>query len=191
MPTRLVVAFATMYGSTQEVAEVVAATRPLVVSVEFIWGALMIAFGLGVWRMAGNNVALRVIAGLIIGNVITTLIMAALFPARYGGIVSTNASTANVILGATGMIFFVLAIALGAAALHGWFRVLSIGILLAYAALTVVGLLVHRAPGPSAEPTLTTGAQERTMMYSYLLWVAALAVALLESASDSINGGAV
>ncbi len=177
--------------SISELSAVGAPTRPLVMSVEFVWGALMIAFGLGVWRMAGTNVALRVAAGLIMGNVITTLIAAVFFPARYSGTVSTNVSTANVIIGATGMVFFLLAIAFGAAALHGWFRVLSIGILVAYAVLTVVGLLTHRGPGPSGEPTLTTGAQERTMMYSYLLWVAALAVALLRSAGESVNRGPV
>lgn len=40
------------------------------------------------------------------------------------------------------MVFFLLAIAFAEAALHLWFRVLSIGILRAYAVLTVAGLLV-------------------------------------------------
>jgi len=89
------------------------------------------------------------------------------------------------------VVFYLLAMAFGAAAFHGWFRVFSITILLAYVILTVVGLLVPRGATPSGEPMMTTGLQERTMMYSYLLWVAVLAGVLLKSASESVNGGAV
>jgi len=177
--------------SISELSAIGAPTRSLIVSTEIIWGVLMIAFGLGVWRMSGQSVALRVTAGLLIGNAVVTLVVAGFLPARYGETGSANTSTANVVVMALGVVFYLLAMVFGAAAFHGWFRVFSIAILLAYVILTVVGLLVPRGATPSGEPMMTTGLQERTMMYSYLLWVAVLAVVLLKSASESVNGGAV
>ncbi len=93
---------------------------------------------------------------------------------------------------ALGMVLFLLAIAFGAAAFHGWFRVFSLGILLAYVVLTVVGLLIRRPSLPSGEAMPTVGIQERTMMYSYLLWVAVLSLVLLRggSGAGSSTGGA-
>lgn len=180
-----------VFQSISELTAVGAPTRSFVVSVEIIWGLLMIAFGLGVWRMADQNVALRVTAVLLIGNAIITLVVAAFAPARYSGTPSVNASTANVVFGATGMVFFVLAIAFGGAAFHGWFRVLSFGILLAYVVLTVVGLVASGGSIPSGEHRPTTGVQERTMMYGYLVWVAVLALVLLKAGGESAKGSPI
>lgn len=179
--------------SISELSAVGSSTRPLVLTLHVVSGLLMIAFGFGVWRAAGGNTALRIAAGLIVGNALVSIVTDAFFPTRFAEALGNEVSNANVVLGALGMVLFVLAIVLGAVALHGWFRVLSIGILVAYAVLTVVGLLVRRTPAPSGDVVPTIGVQERTMMYSYLLWMAALALVLLRGSghAGSVVGGAV
>lgn len=179
--------------SISELSAVGSPTRSLVLSLDLVWGFLMIAFGLGVWIVAGRSIALRITAALIIGNAVVSIVAVAFFPPRYGETVSTNMSVPNVVLMAVGMVLFVLAIAFGAAAFHGWFRVFSVGILVAYAVLTIVGLLFQRPSTPLGSPMPTVGVQERTMMYSYLLWAAVLAGVLLRGggAVDSITRGAL
>jgi hypothetical protein len=44
-----------------------APSRSLVVPLFFLYGVLLIAFGLGVWGSAGRNRALRAMAGLLVG----------------------------------------------------------------------------------------------------------------------------
>ena len=71
-----------------------------------------------------------------------------------------------------------LAILLAAIGYRGWFRVYSIRTLAAYAGLTGWGFLRESA---GTEGEMSTGAQERTMVAGYLLWVVALAVMLLRA----------
>jgi hypothetical protein len=171
--------------SISELSALGSPTRSLVLSLDLVSGFLMIAFGLGIWLVSGHNVALRITAVLVIGNAVVSIVAEAFFPPRYGETLGTNTSVANVGLMAVGMVLFLLAIAFGAAAFHGWFRVFSIGILVAYGVLTVVGLLIRRPPTPSGPAMQTVGIQERTMMYSYLLWLAILAVVLLRRGGDA------
>jgi hypothetical protein len=74
----------------------------------------------------------------------------------------------------------VLAMMFGAAAFSGWIRVLSIAIPVSYVLLAVLRLTTG-ASSPAGQAALLVGAQERTMVYSFLLWVMALAIHLLLS----------
>jgi hypothetical protein len=50
-----------------ELMAIGAPSRSLVVPLFFLYGVLLIAFGLGVWGSAGRNRALRAMAGLLVG----------------------------------------------------------------------------------------------------------------------------
>ncbi len=149
--------------------------RPLFLVLTLIASAFMIAFGIGVWQAAGLAVLPRTVAGLILGNVITTLIATLFFPNRFG--VEPKFGTPGVLLMFLGVLCFVLAMIVGAVAFHGWMRLLSIIIPVSYVLLTILRLAT--AASSTSELVVSTGAQERTMAYSFLLWTMALAIYLL------------
>ncbi len=81
---------------------------------------------------------------------------------------------------------FVLAFVLGAVAFGGWMRILSILLPAAYILLAVFRFATaSSASGGSAGVLI--GLQERTMAYSFLLWVMALAVYLLLLSNKAVE----
>jgi hypothetical membrane protein len=153
--------------SISDLAAVGAPTRSLVVPAEITDDLLLLAFGAGLWRAGGDDRALRVTAALVAVNAVSGLGVE-LFPMHLGRPASEN--TPGVALGATGVIALVGAMAASAVAIPGRFRRFSTGILGAFAALTVMGLTVVREPA--------TGIQERTMAYTFAVWLAVLAAVL-------------
>jgi hypothetical protein len=171
--------------SMSDLSAVDAPTRLLVVSVNVLSVALMIAFGIGVWRMAGHSALPRITASLVMGQALLGLVMVLFFATRAGE--RPAASSAGVIVGAVAIVMLVLAIGFGAAAFSGWFRFLSIGILAAYVILAAV-----RFAFPPADATVSlVGVQERTMLYAFLGWVLALAVRGLISGVTPPGGAGV
>ena len=161
--------------SISELSAIGAPTRLFVFPLNLTCDVLLIIFGLSVWRSADQKRALRVTALMVVGTAVMNGLASAFFPMHLGESASSN--TMGVILGATGMVFFLLAVGFGAAAYRNWFRFFSIGILLAFFVLTIVGLL--RPLIATGEPTSSIGIQERTMSYVYLMWVVVLAIVLL------------
>jgi hypothetical protein len=148
--------------------------------------AFMIAFAVGVWRAVGPAILPCIVAGLILGNAVTTLVATLFFPNRFG--VQPEFGTPGVLLMFLGVLCFVLAMILGAVAFHGWMRILSIAIPAAYILLAI--LRFATAESSAAGAAVLIGAQERTMAYSFLVWVTALAMFLLMLSSravDSVN----
>lgn len=148
-------------------------TRSLVVGLTVVTGALMIAFAAGVWRAAGGALLPRVVSCLILGNAVAGLVATLVFPTRFGE--RPPFASANVLVMLLGVVCFVLAMVVGAAAYGGWLRVLSIWIPASYVLLAALRL----ATAASSAGKASIGAQERTMAYSYLVWVAAVVVYLL------------
>jgi hypothetical protein len=72
---------------------------------------------------------------------------------------------------------FILAMMLGAVAIRGWFRIFSIAIIAAYI-LLAIGRFATANDSTTGEAASLIGAQERTMSYSYLLWVFVLTLYL-------------
>jgi Protein of unknown function (DUF998) len=130
---------------------------------------LLAIFGLGVLRLAGQNKALRITAGLLVANGVLSIIATAAFPSRWGEI--TRPASVGVVVAAAALLSILAAIASGALAWRGWFRLYSLGTLLLFAVLTVLGFVAQSAPH--------IGFQERTMGYISSLWVLMLAIALL------------
>ena len=164
--------------SAQSMGELGAAgspTRPLLVVLTLVASALLIAFGVGVWQTVGPAILPRIVAGLILGNAVTGLVATLFFPNRFG--VRPEFGTTGVLLMFLSVLCFVLAMVCGAAAFHGWMRILSIAIPAAYILLAILRFATS-ASSVAGAPTLI-GSQERTMAYSFLLWLVALAIYLL------------
>jgi hypothetical protein len=173
--------------TAQSISELSAAgspTRSLVVSLTLVAGLFMIAFGICVWQMSGQMLLPRIVSGLVIGNVIAGLVATIFFPNRFGE--RPVFGSPGVILMFFSVLFFILAMVLGAMAFGGWFRILSIAIPSTYILLAILRF----ATSSTGEVVSLVGAQERTMSYSFLIWVMALAIYLLlliTKGADSAN----
>jgi Protein of unknown function (DUF998) len=164
--------------AAQSMSELSAAGSPmrsLVVSLTLVASVLMIAFGVGVWQAGGQALLPRIVGGLVIGNAVAGLIATIFFPTRFGE--RPIFGTAGVILMFLSVVFFVLAMVVGAAAFSGWLRILSIAIPVSYILLAVIRFATATTSAGKAMSLI--GAQERTMAYSFLVWVISLAIHLL------------
>lgn len=188
---RLLKGYSFQAQSMSELSAVGSPVRPIVVSLTLAACLLMIAFGIGIWRAGGHELLPRIVAGLVIGNAVTGFIAAAFFPTRYGE--RPDFVSPNVLIMFLSVVCFVLAMIIGAVAFSGWLRMVSIAIPVAYVLLA--GLRFAKAAASAADQSESLiGAQERTMGYSFLLWVIALAIYLLllfrqTAAAASGNGG--
>jgi hypothetical protein len=161
--------------SISELSAAGAPTRSLVLPLELAFNVLMIAFAIGIWRLAGESLLMRIVSGLIVGNAIISFLVTLLLPMRFSSDAGFSASTIHVIIMAIGVLFFLLAMGLAGAAYRDWFRYYSFGTLLAYLVLAIVRFLMP-SPAGQGSPVATVGIQERTMVLGYLLWIVALAV---------------
>ena len=153
-------------------------TRSFMLPLDFLAGILMIAFAAGVWSSAGQNWVLRVMAGLLAGNAILTMVALSFFPMHPAEPSTTPANTMNVIIMAVGLFSYLFAISFGAAANQNWFRYFSIGTLLLFVLGAIFSLVINKMI-PGGQPGPTTGIQERTMFYAMNLWLALQAIVLL------------
>ncbi len=158
--------------SISELSAIGAPTRFIVLPLNILYNAFLIAFGLGIWGRSRNR-TMHVIAGLLLGNAVISSTVVIFFPMYLGEAVSAI----HLVLMAVNVLFLqMLTIVLGAFAFRSWFRFYSIGTLLAFLVLTIFGLFVAPEifPGPAQ-----SGLQERVMGYGYLLWQAMLSIILL------------
>lgn len=160
-----------------ELAAIGAPSKPLVVPLLIIYDVLLIAFGLGVWASAGRERALRFTGALLVGIGINGFVWY-YFPMHMRGTEITHTDTMHVIIAGVASLLVLLTIGFGAAVFGKRFHLYSIGTILA---LLVFGALAALdAPRVEANlPTPWLGVTERINVYSYLLWVAVLAIALL------------
>lgn len=164
--------------SMSELSAVGSPTRPLVASLNFVACLLMIAFGAGVWRAGDQELLPRITGSLLMGNAALGLIATLFFPTRFGE--RPIFGSPGVIIMFLSVVCFVLAMMFGAVAFSGWIRVLSIAIPASYILLAVLRVATAASP-PAGQVASLIGAQERTMVYSFLSWVMALAIHLLSS----------
>lgn len=163
--------------SVQSMSELGAAgspTRPLVVGLHLAASVLLMAFAVGVWRAAEGALLPRIVAGLILVHVLTGLAATLFFPNRYG--VRPEFGEPGVLLMFASVLCFTLAFGFGALAYPGWLRILSIAIPGVYILLAALRFATA-ASNPGGRVLI--GVQERSMAYTFLGWVAALAIYLL------------
>ena len=163
-----------------ELTAIGAPTRSLWVRLGWIYTVLVAAFGLGVWKSAGGNRAVRIVGGLMLAYASLGL----LWPfavmhqrevlAAGGG---TLSDTLHVVLGAVTVFLMFLAIGWGASAFGKAFRLFSIAtivVLLTFGVLTFLD-----APRLQAnQPTPWIGLWERINISVFLLWVVMLGAVL-------------
>jgi hypothetical protein len=166
-----------------ELSAVDAPTRPLWVLPGALYTALVIAFGWGVWRSANGHRALRLTGGLVLAYASLGL----LWPfapmhlrevlAAGGG---TLTDTLHLVLSGVTVCLMLLAIGCGAVAFGRRFRIYSIASLVVIAGFGFLTFL--EAPGVGANlPTPWIGVWERINIGVFLVWVVAVATALLRA----------
>jgi hypothetical protein len=174
-----------------ELSAIGAPTRPLVAPAFFAYGVLVIPFGVGVWRSAGQKRALGVVGGLLVGFGAICL-TGPFTPMHQREVLATGGGTLTDTLHKFGammdVLFILLIIGFGANAFGKRFRLYSIGTMLV---LVVFGALAGLdAPRIEANlPTPWTGVTERISVYSSMLWFAVLAIALLRVRDAAPAGG--
>lgn len=168
--------------SSQAISELMAVDAPSEAFVDplFItYGILALAFGIAVFReAAGRNRALRITGALLIGYAAIGFAGPTLFEMHQRGSGSLDSDVEHIILTSLLVLLTLLAIGLGAFALGRRFRIYSLATLLL---MIVLGTMAasYAAPLAAGQPTPGFGIVERINIYSSLLWVALLAVALL------------
>jgi len=172
-----------------ELMAIGAPTRPFMIALFTVYNALVIAFGVGVWRAAGRKRSLRITAVLLVAYGAVGQVGLLFFPMHLRGAEATLTDTMHIIGTSVIVLLTLLYIGFGAAARGKLFRLYSIGtilVLLVFGALT--GLQGPRIA--AGLPTPWFGVMERVNIYFSLLWVAVLAIVLLraEKRSGSIKG---
>lgn len=164
-----------------ELTAVGAPTQALWARLGWIYTALAVAFGLGLWTSSGRSRPLRTVAGLILayaslGFLWPFAVMHRRDVLAAGG--GTLSDALHVALGGVTVFLMFLAIGFGAAAFGRRFRVYSIAtiaVLLTFGALTFVEAPLLQTGGP----TPWIGLWERINISVFLLWVVVLAAVTL------------
>lgn len=164
---------------------IAAPTRPLLILLFTTYNLLVIAFGVGIWRIYFQR-KLRIIATLFIGYAIIGLVTLLFFPMHQRGAEKTISDTMHIVLTIVTVILTLLLIGMAAPLYGNKFRVYSI--------TTIVILLLFGVLAGSNAPRLAAqqstpwlGITERVNIYTYLLWVAVLAVTLLKQERAAVN----
>lgn len=142
-----------------------------------IYGVLFVAFTIGVLRAGQGNPALRR-AGWIMLAFVGWGMLWPLFPMHQRGAERTTSDIGHIVLSVGSSLLIVGFIGSGASALGKRFRVWSIASAFVYF-VTFIGTFSYVTRVDAGAPTPWLGLVERVMIYSYLLWIAVLAVALL------------
>jgi hypothetical protein len=168
--------------TVSELFAIGAPTRPFVLSLFLTRSVLQVAFALGVWMSSGPRRGLRITAGFLVGLGVVDLAAAPFFPMHQRTVLAagggTLTDTMHIIGAAVDVLLILFIIGFGASVFGRRFRLYSIA--------TIVILLVFGTlaglDGPRVSANLTTpwvGVTERICIYSFMLWMAVLAVALL------------
>jgi hypothetical protein len=154
-----------------------APTKSTVDPLFIVYDLLTIAFGIGVWSAARGSRALRVSGAMWVALGVGGLPGPWLFPMNLRGV---GGDAAHIIATGVMVLFIVTGIVSGAIARGRAFRFYSFATVLA---TLVFGLLTSvQAKGlVTGEPTPWIGLMERACIGASLLWVVALAVALLRA----------
>ena len=151
--------------------------RPLMVAIITVHNLLLAAFAVGVWRSAGQKGSLRWVGALLLAAGAITISLHPFFPMSSRWMERGFTDTMHETLTFVWLPFVIVAVALSAVAFRGWFRIYSVGTLLA---MTGFGIASGNAiQGLEQNDTPWAGAFERVNAYALMLWFALLAVTVL------------
>jgi hypothetical protein len=177
------------YSSTSqtvsELSAIGAPTRSLWILLGIPYTLLATAFGWGVRLSASRNRPLRVVGGLMVAHGVIGLFWPSM---RLRGAGFTLTDTMHIVFAMVTVLLMLLAIGFGAAAFGKRFRIYSIATI---ALLVVFGALTGlESPRIAANlPTPWVGVWERINIGVFLLWVVALAIALLRAPVEHPQDG--
>ena len=168
-----------------ELSAIGAPATPMWVPLGFVYAALLIAFGVGVWVIAGGQRrALRVIGGLLIALAVVGSLP---FPMHMRGDEKTFTDTMHLVI--YGLIvppLLMFSMGLGALAYKGkkrWFSLYSVGTIVTLLVVgTLTGLSAVQIDAQQATPWV--GVTERILVHGSMLWIAVLAIVLLREEID-------
>ena len=177
-----------------ELSAIDAPTRSMWIPLGFLYAALVLASGFGIWGAARGQRSLRIVGALSVALGAIGFVgwpFAAMHRrevlAAGGG---TMSDTLHLVLGAVDTLIFFASIAIGARALGNRFRAFSIA---AFAAIFAAGILTWLQSPQVAENGSTPwlGIWERIAILGSMLWLAVLNAVLLRAelaATPSLPG---
>jgi hypothetical protein len=169
--------------TVSELFAIDAPSRMFVTPLFALYSILMIAFGLGIWHIAGRKRGVRAIGGLLIAREVLGLYGSLFAPIHLRGEPGTFSDTMHAIITMIGVLIYLVAMSLGVAVLGKRFRLYSIGTLLI---LAVFGALAGmQGPDLAANlPTPMMGVWERINIFATMLWIIVLAFTLLRTTDE-------
>jgi hypothetical protein len=175
--------------TVSELFAIDAPSRSIVIPLMLAYSMLMFAFGLGVWMSAGRKVALRVVAGLLVGKEVLGVIGTLFAPMHMRGVEGTLTDSMHAIITGVGVLLFMFpAIVFAATAFGKRFRIYSIGTILIF--LVFGALSGLDGPRMAAHlPTPLMGVWERVNIFGYMIWVVVLAITLLRAPVENSEDG--
>ena len=168
--------------TVSELSAIGAPSRSLAVSLTVVFDVLTLAFAIGVWLSAGRKRSLRIVAALMLASAIFDLSLGPFAAMHQREIVAAGGGTLSdslhLVLGTVDVLFMLLFMGFGAAALGRRFRLYTIASILLL--LTFGALMTTQSPGIQNNlPTPHVGLTERVMIAAAMLWRAVLAGILL------------
>ena len=171
-----------------ELMAVGAPTKDLVNSIFVVYGALAVAFAVGVLRESSGQAKLRVTGLLLLAYALAGL-LGSFFPAYPRGSGGFNDSLPHIILTAVLVVLMLGALGFGAYTLGMRFRIYSLTTLGLIVALGVAsGVYGSRLAAQQSTPGF--GIVERVLIYAFLAWAAVLGVALVRRHAGPASGQA-
>jgi hypothetical protein len=145
---------------------------------------LMVAFGVGVWIVAGARRAGRITGAIVIAEAVWGFVGGLAFPMATREVMAAHQDTLRNLMhqwyGIGMPILFVLAVGFGSRLLGRRFRTYSYATILAAVVVSIV-MSQQISAMAANEPTPWMGAKERVIAYLPMLWYVVLAIGLLRA----------
>jgi hypothetical membrane protein len=160
-----------------ELSAIGAPTRQIWIAMSFLFNPLLVAFGIGVRKAAGDKRRLR-ITGILLAVWGALGFVWLLFPMHMRGAIGSTTDAMHLVMAGVTVPLMISFIALGSGARGKWFRLYSISTI---AAMLVFGAYTGTQAARVQEqlPTPWLGIAERISVYSPMLWILVLAIVLL------------
>lgn len=161
-----------------ELSAIGAPTQGLWTILLIVFDPLLVAFGLGVYKIASHNRPLRITGLLLIVWGIFGLLWY-LFPMNMRGAIGSTTDTMHLVMAGVTVFLILMFIGFGSGAQGRGFRLYSI---LTIAVMLIFGAMVgQQAPRVAAQlSTPWMGIMERISVYTPMIWVIVLASILLQ-----------
>jgi magnesium-transporting ATPase (P-type) len=154
------------------------------VTVILLHNALLVAFGVGVWRVATRK-SLRWVGLVLVAVSISGIPTHTVFAMSSRWMETGFNDTMHIAFTMVFSLLIAAAIVLSAVAYRGWFRMFSVGTLVALAGFGAAASMAIQ--GIEENSTAWAGAFERINAYAYFAWLIALAVTLLRAQAAKKN----